>query len=1821
MTNQGWGQTATESMASAPRMPDENSSPSNSESESDSETESHSPDGSETLASLSSFEQSEEEGHLTLEDMIEEPAAGQLPCEFEIDEEKPSAVEATGESSHDLEKSGLTECKGILRMLSLNILETLSKSKMVSLLKDFAESEFFLIDGDSLLITCVFNVNFRIGQTLHFFYIVEQFLHDFIQKEAKFEIVFFKDAENLYYDYPEILTLRTLLIHHLESNTDVTIHTEFSNCLTPEWEIFLKDCYPYFLIVSEKGITSRQTDFLNIFIIHALQKKINIVQSSGIESDVLRIYGYFASSLNLHKFFFEKHELQLQHALHACIKDSYQRSQEREIFLYGHLKLNLGEMQKEIYQTLSLLHNLWPNGVDVRSIVCSVSCAVTLKLYKKMLHDAQDCENQNTCMENHNSQDLKKLPTLNEAADLCRMHCLSVLFLQHLPLFQRAKSRILTYIWDRTLAPFLRMLKRCEFFILKQLKARNNWNVNFTGLPDLTDNSLWKNIAYYFEIEYSRGMGLELGDTLKQGFEELWNMVLTLSGDGDFGGPVPMRTTSRPFLTQKGTSLRGSNKRIHKLGLIPLKAEIIEDYAGDILSELPFLSSDDPAITSLSKKKEFDEFTHWHSSRPLTDDFERTRCNNNATSKDAKERRDMQKLHHFYHVFGKSLVGSNKSVRIIREGALPSLENSSEQRKKKRQKTNAEKFIEENQKRQLAKLEKKEEERWNNLSVYIEKEIKENPNSGIKRLEDFLQTCPVKSVKFAAEMVGLDACFKLWMEYCLKPEAESRDISIIISLMKRIHIIHGKYSVLVKNTHRQKLAKCLKYIGFDNLAHSLCPQMQESGTEKDISKYSVRMGAARFQLTYMGPYLFQEERSDPDPRVQHFIPDTWQRELLDVVDNNESAVIVAPTSSGKTYASYYCMEKVLRESNDGVIVYVAPTKALVNQVVGTVCSLFTKALPKGLVVCGVFTRDYRHDVFNSQILVTVPQCLEILLISPRNQKWVERMRYVIFDEVHCLGGEIGAEVWEHLLVMIRCPFLALSATISNPEHLTEWLVSVKRYWQHVESTMENSGPSQNALKVSKKQQRKRTEKSSYRVRLVWYKERYNDIEKYVCSLKDNDFIIEHYHPCAALTVNHIEKYGIPIDLGFSPRESILLYDAMVHVWPEWTRMQELEPEEFSCFKNKIVIMKADAKKYEEELKKEIIRWIQLDPSKVNQLLKYLTPQTFDSAETEKKRMFPNFVEKLKEMNRLPAIFFSFNIHSVERSASQLFMNLISKQYSCYDTNSEREKKILHKKLRKARKSQKRNIAAFLNSDSGARIQRIVVLGAEIKEIKKNLKKFYEASPDCTYADRTVVDNQTLTKILLRLRGTRQSYKLKSLLKRGIGYHHGAMEHRQRQVVEMLFRMKHVKVMTATSSLALGINMPCKSVVFMEDSVFLDALHFRQMSGRAGRRGEDLIGNVFFYGIPLHKIERLLKSNVPKLKGQFPLGISLVLRLMLLVAKADDKEDAKAKALSVLQHSLMSFNQPNVKCMLKFYFIYSLQFLVREEYLNQQCVPIGYSGLVSHLHYHEPANFVLVSLLKKGLFHKLCIPTKINGQKSFSKEVMETLVVVLAHLFGRQYLSPCVKNFKKKFSHSVVILSDLPKEFVAVVKEYNNRIQEHFASFLLAISKLADMRKEYQLPLSEIDFSGQECEESELISHLMPGTESRTAVSPFACLSNLTDQHLFDIDVVNDAMLRTIDVNVKNVPFLCLNKYKNGRKFPLNGYVLNFYKNRSLSALTLDNWLNMGDAFHLIRDFALTVQSIRISLSELYDDEDDNVVLAFKQLSKTFRSILGRRALD
>jgi superfamily II RNA helicase len=59
--------------------------------------------------------------------------------------------------------------------------------------------------------------------------------------------------------------------------------------------------------------------------------------------------------------------------------------------------------------------------------------------------------------------------------------------------------------------------------------------------------------------------------------------------------------------------------------------------------------------------------------------------------------------------------------------------------------------------------------------------------------------------------------------------------------------------------------------------------------------------------------------------------------------------------------------------------------------------------------------------------------------SPEFEEWRKRVKYVVFDEVHSIGDLASGEIWEHLLSMVDCPFLALSATISNPDDFKQWM--------------------------------------------------------------------------------------------------------------------------------------------------------------------------------------------------------------------------------------------------------------------------------------------------------------------------------------------------------------------------------------------------------------------------------------------------------------------------------------------------------------------------------------------------------------------------------------------------------------------------------------------------------------------------------------------------------------------------------------------------------------------------------------------------------------
>lgn len=128
-----------------------------------------------------------------------------------------------------------------------------------------------------------------------------------------------------------------------------------------------------------------------------------------------------------------------------------------------------------------------------------------------------------------------------------------------------------------------------------------------------------------------------------------------------------------------------------------------------------------------------------------------------------------------------------------------------------------------------------------------------------------------------------------------------------------------------------------------------------------------------------------------------------------------------------------------------------------------------------------------------------------------------------------------------------------------------------------------------------------------------------------------------------------------------------------------------------------------------------------------------------------------------------------------------------------------------------------------------------------------------------------------------------------LLKRGIGIHHGGLLPILKEVIEILFQEGLIKVLFATETFSIGLNMPAKTVVFTSVTKY-DGKDFRplssgeyiQMSGRAGRRGLDERGIVIM--MTDEKLEpavakNMVKGDADRLDSAFHLGYNMILNLM------------------------------------------------------------------------------------------------------------------------------------------------------------------------------------------------------------------------------------------------------------------------------------------------------------------------------------------------------
>lgn len=403
------------------------------------------------------------------------------------------------------------------------------------------------------------------------------------------------------------------------------------------------------------------------------------------------------------------------------------------------------------------------------------------------------------------------------------------------------------------------------------------------------------------------------------------------------------------------------------------------------------------------------------------------------------------------------------------------------------------------------------------------------------------------------------------------------------------------------------------------------------------------------------------------------------------------------------------------------------------------------------------------------------------------------------------------------------------------------------------------------------------------------------------------------------------------------------------------------------------------------------------------------------------------------------------------------------------------------------------------------------------------------------------------KSLSRLRGgdrqLPQILSMRDLLKRGIGVHHSGILPILKEVIEMLFSRGLVKVLFATETFAMGVNMPARTVVF--DSIRKhDGTGFRnllpgeyiQMAGRAGRRGLDATGTVIILcKAGVHEMADLHVMMLGKptvLQSQFRLTYTMILNLLRVEALrvtdmmrrsfSENHRDTQAneKRISELRNSLSSLppmdTEGQLSDILSYYHTITelcittetLQRAVLESVNGLKALSVGRVVIVNNVQHHNALGVILQvsSDSVNRTFTALIICEKGNEEPTHNQSNKPTAHIYSSTLFIPE--GPCSHTVQKLKLQDISAITTKSLKVIPerIIDNYNKRQQPRF----------------------RLDPPGQAI--STATQELLRLAEANP--NGIATLDPVNDLHLKAVDVVEDVMRqRVLQDSIKN--FHCI----------------------------------------------------------------------------------------
>lgn len=194
-----------------------------------------------------------------------------------------------------------------------------------------------------------------------------------------------------------------------------------------------------------------------------------------------------------------------------------------------------------------------------------------------------------------------------------------------------------------------------------------------------------------------------------------------------------------------------------------------------------------------------------------------------------------------------------------------------------------------------------------------------------------------------------------------------------------------------------------------------------------------------------------EHKSPEQPaRTWNFKLDPFQSLSVASIERDESVLVSAHTSAGKTVVAEYAIAQCLKRNQR--VIYTSPIKALSNQKYRDFEAIFGDV--------GLMTGDVTINPTASCLVMTT-EILRSMLY--RGSEIMREVAWVVFDEIHYMRDKTRGVVWEETIIMLpdKVRYVFLSATIPNAFQFAEWIAKIHHQACHVVYTDFRPTPLQN----------------------------------------------------------------------------------------------------------------------------------------------------------------------------------------------------------------------------------------------------------------------------------------------------------------------------------------------------------------------------------------------------------------------------------------------------------------------------------------------------------------------------------------------------------------------------------------------------------------------------------------------------------------------------------------------------------------------------------------------------------------------------------------